>query len=189
MPTTRANFLKGLLSGIAAAPLAAKTQTYAPKVEGSAKWKEKKWRANGINFREYQIPRTVAPTFEEFREDRPQHRIIWIPMFDREADKRSMRELVEDVIHLTAVTEERVKSGMPVVDEDGKPIEYGGYEKKCSNITIVKVDGYPHLLGIYASEHPLVPISDFYRDVAARASRIKAGMSKMKADYSHVSSS
>jgi hypothetical protein len=186
MPTTRANFLKGILAGIAAAPVAAQTKTYAPAVEGSAHWKEKRWKSNGINFREFTLPRTLGPYFEEDRKDRPQFRKVFVAMFDRRVEDRPLNKLVEQTIEAAARTEERFKRhNMPIVDEDGKEIDYGStYHKQYGNVTIVKVDGFPHLMGITATEHPLLPVSDFYRDVAARNDRVKHGMSRMKADYS-----
>ena len=185
MSMTRGSFIKGLLGGLAAAPVMSKSATYSPLVEGSAKWEEKRWEANDLKFREYLLPETVGPYFEEARSDRPQFRVIWIPMFDKRLEDRTLEQYVEEVIEASARTEERVRrSGMPVVDEDGKPIEYGGYEKKYGCITIVKVRGYDNLIGIAATEHELVPVRNFYRDVAARGDRIKNGMSKMRADYS-----
>jgi len=182
--TTRANFLKGILAGITAAPLAAKSNTYK-EVEGSAKWKEKHWNSGQLKFSEYILPRTMHAIFQENHKDRPSHRQIVVPMFDRDVVKESFSKMVENAIEASVRTKNRVYSGMPVVDEKGNPITYDEHGTESdSHITIVKIDGYPTLMGIQVSSRQLIPIRDFYQDVAIRNRMVKKGMGKMEADYS-----
>lgn len=184
MPT-RANFLKGLLAGIAAAPAAANIATHehvkAPAMPG--KWKEKHWRSNGLSFSEYTLPITMPSTFEEARKDRPMHRKIMIPLFDREIVDAPFKTIVDNMIADNSRRAASVRRhGMPVVDEDGNAIDYGSDETKTNHITIVKVEGHPTLMGIGLTEHKLVPVRDYYRDIADRSKRVKKGMSTLVDD-------
>jgi hypothetical protein len=184
MPS-RANFLKAMLAGIAAAPAAASVVTHehvkAPAMPG--KWKEKHWRSGGLHFSEYILPITMPSTFEEARKDRPMHRKIMIPMFDREVVDAPFKTLVDSMIATNARRVENIKRhGMPVVDEDGNSIDYGTDEVKTNYVTVVKVEGHPTLMGLGLTEFKLVPVRDYYRDVAERNKRVKAGMSTLVED-------
>jgi hypothetical protein len=182
MPS-RGDFIKSLMAGIAAAPLAAKSAAHE-HVQEPGKWREKHWSSGGLKFSEYTLPVTMSPTFEEDREDRPEHRIIWIPLFDRKVENSSLRDVVAATIEATTRRSDAVKRhGMPIVDEDGNELDYGT-PKDLPYVTILKIDGHPDLCGVTTTEYKLRPIRDFYRDVASRNNRIKRGMGQMEADYS-----
>lgn len=182
MPS-RGDFIKSMMAGIAAAPAVASSATH-DHVKEPGKWKEKHWTSGGLHLSEYILPVTMSPTFEEDRKDRPEHRMIWIPLFDRVAQKTSLRDIVAATIEASTRRVDAVKRhGMPIVDEDGNELDYGN-PAKLKYVTILKVEGHPDLCGVSATEHKLLPIRDFYRDVAARNNRIKRGMGKMEADYS-----
>ena len=173
------------MAGIAAAPALA-TDARHKHVENPAQWKEKHWKSGKLSFSEYTLPVTMSPTFEQDGADRQKYRMIWIPLFDRDVVKMSLRDIVASTIESSTRRAEAVKRhGMPIVDEDGNKLDYGSPEKK-THVTILKVEGHPALLGVSTTEHKLVPIRNFYRDIASRNNRVKRGMGKMEAEYGDV---
>jgi hypothetical protein len=182
MPTTRAGFIKTLMAGIAAAPLATKGGTHK-HVSKPGNWQEKHWTSGGLSFSEYTLPITIPPVFEEAN-NRQAHRMLWIPIFDRDVEKKSLRDIVTATIEATGRRADAVKRhGMPIVDEDGKELNYGTPDE-LKHITLVKIQGHKALIGVLANANKMVPITDFYRDIASRNNRVKRGMGRMEADYS-----
>ena len=184
MPT-RANFLKTLLTGIAAAPVAASVVTHdhvkAPAAPG--KWKEKHWKSGGLHFSEFIFPITMPSTFEEVRKDRPMHRMISIPLFDREVVDAPFADIVSRMIESNSRRAANVRRhGMPIVDENGNSIDYGTTEEITNYITVIRVEGHPTLMGIGLTEFKLTPVRDYYRDVAKRNNRVKSEMRNAGSD-------
>ena len=180
--TTRANFLKLLMTGIAAAPVAAsmKTHEHLEAPAESGKWKEKQWKSGGLHFSEYVFPITMPSHFEEIRSDRPMHRMITIPIFSREVVNQPVKDIISKMLETNSMRTKNAKRyNMPVVDENGQSIDYGSDEQVTNHITIVKVEGHPELMGIGLTEFKLTPVRDYYRDVAARNKRVKKGMSHL----------
>lgn len=181
---TRESFLKRILAGLSLVPVVAQSATF-DEVVGSGIWKEKHWVSDGIKFSEYILPRTMNALFHEDYEGRPLHRKIVIPMFNRDIVDGPFDELVSSLIDSSKRVYDRVKR-MPVSPQSGEweiasnlvgeynpkdeLVEIGSkVEKTWDHVTIVKVDGYPSLMGLCVTDHALVPVRDFYRDIAIRS--------------------
>ena len=159
----RRGFLKIVLAGLAAAPVAAAAKTTSFKETDDVR--VKKWEHDGIKFAEWTLPTHVPPHFEDSKKElmatvggvnqhlRVAKRYV-IPVFHlKENTPKRLGALAKQVLQHNKAT----GPSMPVV-KDGK---YLGTEDP-KHFVVVRVKGRPNLVGLGAFHMELSPVSDFY---------------------------
>jgi hypothetical protein len=184
----RGIFLKTLLGGIAAAPVAASAVMADKDLSGKVVNRNvsvKRWEHNGIKFAEWTFPSTVGPMFESADADKMVSNVaqsvvlhgkdaakgidherrfiaprrIIIPVFNRKTTVGSkLEELVQRIIEDYVNTD-------PVARFGKRPEGFDPSRAYPTHFIIVKVHGRPELLGLAAVPDEQVPVRDFYRGV------------------------
>jgi hypothetical protein len=173
MSMKRRGFLKIVLAGLAAAPVAAAAETSFIETDDV---RLKKWEHDGIKFAEWTLPAHVPPYFEA--KDKTMSEALFsgnvlgptrlrvpkryiVPVFNQETDtKESMEGLVKRVIQ---AFKDNQGGRMPVV-RDGKRVRMSDPK----HFVLVRVKGRPSLLGMGAFPCELSPVSDFYAGLEKR---------------------
>jgi len=165
----RRRFLKAILAGLAAAPVAANARvTSYREIEDV---RVKKWTHDGVKFAEWTLPAHVGPYFEEVKDAKevkdadpvgtwsvyaPRRYIV--PVFNTKVVKSSMDKLVSKVLETFHADQERI-GGNGTKDYP----RVKGYKKlKATHFLVIKVNGKPDMLGLGAFTRELVPVGDFY---------------------------
>jgi hypothetical protein len=173
MSLERRGFLKIVLAGLAAAPVAAAGTTSFKETDDV---RLKKWEHDGIKFAEWTLPAHVPPYFEA--KDKTMSEALFsgnvlgptrlrvpkryiVPVFNQETDtKESMEGLVKRVIQAYTDNQERLHT----VVKDGKKLRMS----EPKHFVLVRVKGRPSLLGMGAFPCELSPVGDFYRGLESR---------------------